>query len=137
MNLEKKFSNQQISAAKSVLETLASNAMGVTGIVLTSSDGFELASYNIAPEKTGKLAAMGSSLQALSDALAREGGLRNTKSVMVEVENGHILMTKVPASSPPLTLALFANESAIVGKLLWEVKNACIELALAINEAKE
>jgi predicted regulator of Ras-like GTPase activity (Roadblock/LC7/MglB family) len=104
---------------------------GVQAAVLMTSDGFEVASFQAGKSVTAKLAAMGSSIQALATALSTEAGLSGMKSTLIETETGLAMIMAVPMK-PAMTLAVIANKSAIVGHLLWSARN----LILAIEARK-
>lgn len=101
---------------------------GVQAAVLMTSDGFEVASFQAGKSVTAKLAAMGSSIQALAGALSTEAGLSGMKSTLIETETGLAMIMAVPSVKPALTLAVIANKSAIVGHLLWSARNLIIAI---------
>ena len=101
---------------------------GVQAAVLMTADGFEVASFQAGKSVTAKLAAMGSSIQALASALSTEAGLTGMKSTLIETETGLAMIMAVPTVKPALTLAVIANKSAIVGHLLWSARNLIIAI---------
>lgn len=101
---------------------------GVQAAVAMTSDGFEIASYQAGKSVTAKLAAMGSSIQALAGALSTEAGLSGIRSTLIEADTGIALIVAVPGGRAPLTLAIVANRSAIIGHLLWSARNLVAEI---------
>jgi predicted regulator of Ras-like GTPase activity (Roadblock/LC7/MglB family) len=96
--------------------------------LVTSSDGFEVASAP--PEPVAKrIAAMSSSLQALSEAIAREAGRGSSRNLVIETDNGTILVQGIPDTTPRMSLAVIASGSEILGRLLWATRNCCVALA--------
>jgi uncharacterized protein len=94
----------------------------VTLAVLTSTDGFEFASYPPNQPMSSRIAAMSSSMQALSEALTREAGLTEQRSLIIETGSGTVLIVGL-ASTPPLSLAIVAQRGELLGKLLWASRN--------------
>ncbi|AVP97119.1 diacylglyceryl transferase [Ahniella affigens] len=101
---------------------------GVQAAIAMTADGFEVASYQAGKSVTAKLAAMGSSIQALASALSSEAGLVGLRSTLIEADTGIALIVAVPGARVPLTLAFVANRSAIVGHLLWSARNLVAEI---------
>ena len=66
-----RFGAEVASRAKAQLEELGAGNSGISLAVLTSEDGFEIAAYR-GTETSRRIAAMSSSLQALSEAISRE-----------------------------------------------------------------
>jgi predicted regulator of Ras-like GTPase activity (Roadblock/LC7/MglB family) len=116
-------------AAEEKLEAFVTANPSVAFAVLTSADGVEVAAHPVRRSTTQRLAAMSSSLQALSDAMAREAGLVDTRSLIIESEGGVIVVLSVPDVTPPASLAVVACGSGILGHLLWAARNCCASLA--------
>jgi predicted regulator of Ras-like GTPase activity (Roadblock/LC7/MglB family) len=100
----------------------------VTYAVLAAEDGLELAGYPARRPATGRIAAMSSSLHALSEALMREAGLVDGRSLIVETDGGIVLVQQVPGTRPRVSLAVVATGSGILGHLLWASRNCCASL---------
>ena len=115
-------------AARHHLEAFVASNPDVAYAVLTTSDGFEVAAHPIKP-LTQKLAAMSSSLQALSEAITREAGLSNSRNLVIEAETGTIVVLGLPGSTPRMSLAVVSGNSETLGRLLWAARNCCATLA--------
>lgn len=120
--------------AQQQLQALRSSTTGITSAVLLSSDGFEVTSLETDKGKASRLAAMGSSLAAISSAIAREAGISECSRLIVESEEGVVAVMKVPNSSPPLVLAVVANDASRLGQLLWGAKHCCAALSQELKE---
>lgn len=99
----------------------------VTLALVTSSDGFEVAAHPALPVAQ-RIAAMSSSLQALSEAIAREAGRGRSRNLIIETDNGTILVLGIPNTTPRLSLAVIASGSEVLGRLLWATRNCCVAL---------
>jgi predicted regulator of Ras-like GTPase activity (Roadblock/LC7/MglB family) len=102
--------------------------------VLTSGDGFEVASFPVQRATTAKVAAMSSSMQALSEALAREAGLSNSRSLIIETDTGTVLVLGLAGTTPRLSLAVVAANGELLGKLLWASRNLCRTLEQSLRK---
>jgi predicted regulator of Ras-like GTPase activity (Roadblock/LC7/MglB family) len=116
------------AAAQRQLEAFAASTPSIALAVLTSSDGFELAAYPAQLPVAQRIAAMSSSLQALSEALAREASLSNSRDLIIESDDGTILVLGLANTAPRMSLAVVATNKENLGHLLWASRNCCKSL---------
>jgi predicted regulator of Ras-like GTPase activity (Roadblock/LC7/MglB family) len=116
-----RFAPHALEAAQRQLAEFVDANPNVTLAVVTSGDGFELAAHPRLP-MAQRIAAMSSSLQALSEAIAREAGLSRSRNLIVETDNGTIVVLGIPNITPRLSLAVVASGSEILGRLLWATR---------------
>ena len=131
---KQRFDPAVVRAATLHLEAFANANAGVLLTVLTSSDGFEVAAHPADSATAARIAAMSSSLQALSEALAREAGLSANRSVIVETDTGTVLVIGLAESSPRMSLAVVATGSELLGKLLWASRDLCKALESSLRQ---
>jgi predicted regulator of Ras-like GTPase activity (Roadblock/LC7/MglB family) len=124
--------SEMAAAALHHLEALGASTKGVTLAVLTTEDGFEIAAWR-GNEIAGRIAAMSSSLQALSEAITREAGLAGSRGLIIEAETGTILVLGIASTSPRISLAVVATEGETLGQLLWAARNCCKSLEQALK----
>jgi len=129
---ESRFGADFASRASAHLETLGATNRGISLAVLTSEDGFEIAAYRAAAV-SGRIAAMSSSLQALSEAMTREAGLAGTRCLVIEAENGTIIVLGIDSTAPRMSLAVVASNEETLGTLLWAARNCCKSLEQALQ----
>lgn len=115
------------------LEAFSAANADVLLAVLTSGDGFEVASHPPGLAMTPKIAAMSSSMQALSDALVREAGLTRNRNLIVETDSGTVLILGL-AGTQRLSLAIVAKSGELLGKLLWASRNLCKKLEAGLQK---
>ena len=118
--------------ARRELATLVDTA-GATSAVLFSSDGFEIASQTRQAADAGRLAAIGSSLAALGSAISSEVGLSDFERTTIESRDGTVLIMRVHGSKS-MSLAVVADQNAILGTLLWAVQRCCQTLGRLSGE---
>ena len=121
------------SVATAHLESLGQANPAISLAVLTSEDGFEIATYQGA-DVSRRIAAMSSSLQALSEAISREAQLGGSNGLIVEAEHGTILVLGLASTSPRLSLAVVAKAGETLGALLWTARNCCKSLEAALRK---
>jgi predicted regulator of Ras-like GTPase activity (Roadblock/LC7/MglB family) len=114
-------------AAQARLAQFVAANPDVTLSLVTSSDGFEVAAYP-ASAVAQRICAMSSSLQALSEAIAREAGRGSSRNLIIETDNGTIVVLGIPNTAPRMSLAVIASGGEILGRLLWAARNCCAAL---------
>jgi predicted regulator of Ras-like GTPase activity (Roadblock/LC7/MglB family) len=129
---ETRFGADLANRASAQLEALGAANRGISLAVLTSEDGFEIAAYRAATI-SGRIAAMSSSLQALSEAITREAGLAGTRGLVIEAETGTIVVLGIASTAPRLSLAVVASNDETLGTLLWAARNCCKSLEQALQ----
>ena len=128
------FKESVIAAAGRQLEEFTHANDGVKLAVLTSSDGFEIASMPAGGSATARIAAMSSSIQALSQALAQEAGLAGNRSLIIETDNGTLLLLGLEQGASGVALAVVASGKELLGKLLWASRALCKTLERTLRQ---
>jgi predicted regulator of Ras-like GTPase activity (Roadblock/LC7/MglB family) len=116
---------------RQLVELVATNTQ-ITLAVVTSADGFEVAAHPDLP-MAQRIAAMSSSLQALSEAMAREASFSRSRNLIIEADSGTIVVLGIPDISPRLSLAVIASGSEILGRLLWVTRSCSAALARSLR----
>ena len=120
-----RFQGAAVEDARLLLETLVDATPGVTFAVLTSADGFEIAAHPRGVSTAQRLAAMSSSLQALSEAMVNEAGLAGIRNLVIESNGGTIIVLGVGKLTPRLSLTVVARGDETLGRLLWASRECC------------
>ncbi len=105
-----------IDRARVVLAAMDEMGSSLVYATLLTDDGFEIAH---SPERDGsdsRFASMASSMQALSEAVARELKIGASEYVIVTAENGHVIQRRV--SGQPVVLAALYDDDETLGKAL-------------------
>ena len=110
------------------LESFVSGTPGTTLAVLTSGDGFEITAHPRGLSTVQRLAAMSSSLQALSEAMVQEAGLVRIRNLIIESEGGTVIVLGIGAVTPRLSLTVVATGDETLGRLLWASRECCAAL---------
>ena len=103
---------------------------GVTAVVIATVDGFDVASAM----KTGdaaRVAAMASSISAISAVVSQEAGLGRNKSVTIDTEDGFALVHSVHRDDAELVINVIAKGNAILGQVVYRAAQFAKTLAEA------
>lgn len=114
--------------ARRQLESFVAATPGTALAVLTSGDGFEIAAHPSGLPKAQRLAAMSSSLQALSEAMVHEAGLVRIRNLIIESDGGTVIVLGIGNVTPRLSLTVVASGDETLGRLLWAARQCCSAL---------
>jgi hypothetical protein len=126
--ISQRFDAAVTEAARQQLESFVTGNPGTTLAVLTSGDGFEIATHPRGLSTVQRLAAMSSSLQALSEALVQESGLTRIRNLIIETDGGTVIVLGVGKVTPRLSLTVVASGDEVLGRLLWASRECCAAL---------
>lgn len=98
-----------ITECARALESLRSQCRSFRSAAFATDDGFEITRLPASQDQDQRLASMASSLQALTEAVANDRGLGDTRYSLVEAEIGRVLLRRVPGHKIML-LAVFGDE---------------------------
>lgn len=111
-------SEQFVAVSKEVLNELVHATNGVDGVLLASVDGFEVSSVFQKSYDGGKLSAVGSSILALVQALTNEAQLTGCRSVILDAENGKIMISAVANERQPMILVVVTRQQVLLGQIM-------------------
>ncbi len=114
------------------LSRLVAAVDGLSGVVVASLDGFALAQVGRADGAAERLAAMTSSMLGLANALGRELEIGVLDTLMLDAQDGKVLMLTIP-SQPTRLLMAACTQDCVMGQILWHAKQ-CVR---AIAETME
>jgi len=128
------FPPQLVAVAQGSLQEFVDANSAVQLAVLTSGDGFEVAAHPRGLPAAQRLAAMSSSLQALSEAIVREAGLGRARNLIIESDSGTIVVLGIATPSSRLSLAVVASGNEILGRLLWASRSCGASLERSLQQ---
>ena len=94
----------------------------IRGAVIATTDGFEIAARVDANVSVAKLAAMISSLSALSEAVSRECDIGSCRDLVIDAENGRLLLMDASTAVRQRVLAVLSYNTQMLGQVLWAVR---------------
>jgi len=106
-----------IDSAAMVLNEMRALCKSLVYAALLTDDGFEVVSLPSYQQTDGsRMASMASSMQALSDAVARELKMGSSEYIIIATQTGYVLQLRVPSQTLVLS-ALFGDDETL-GKAL-------------------
>ncbi len=121
-------SESYLTAAKEVLQDLVHATSGIEGVLLASIDGFEVSSIFQKEYDANKLSAVGSSILALVQALTSEAQLTGCRSVILDAEDGKIMISAVPNKNQPMIVIVVTKQQVLLGQIMHGMNKAINQL---------
>ena len=111
-------------------EKMLSEVDGVTAVVIATLDGFDVASA-MRHGDPARVAAMASSISAISSVVSQEASLGRNKSVTIDTESGFAVVFSVHRPDADLVINVIADGSAILGQVAYRTAQFAKTLAKA------
>lgn len=108
-----------VSLARNECRKFLDEQLGVLGVVISSADGFDIASAVTRDLDPAKIAAMASSISAIGLVVSQEAHLGASKSITVNTEDGFLYITSVDLAGHSCSLNIIANSSAILAQIIY------------------
>jgi len=93
---------------------------GVTAVVVATVDGFDVASAISGNANAARVAALASSIAAISTVVSDEAELGPSKSVIIDTESGFAIVYSVRRPDAELVINVIANSNAILGQVAYQ-----------------
>ena len=114
-----------VEFAKSQIHQVLMNVKGVEFIMISSTDGFELASFSrVNAYNSTKLAAVSSSILAMVGAFLGEINLSGCQSISLDAKNGRAILTSIPVGKHPMVIVTLVSKDVLLAQLLNGLKDA-------------
>ena len=111
-------------------EKMLSEVDGVTAVVIATLDGFDVASA-MRHGDPARVAAIASSISAISSVVSQEASLGRNKSVTIDTESGFAVVFSVHRPDADLVINVIADGSAILGQVAYRTAQFAKTLAEA------
>ena len=118
----------QQAGALAVIDRLMQEVKGIKAVVVSTEEGFEIASRTDHTAPVARLSAVASSLAALGAVAGEESQLGACDSIVVEAENGQIVMVQARGDALDLIVSVVTGRDAIIGQVLYFTKQAALTL---------
>ncbi|MDO5623247.1 MAG: roadblock/LC7 domain-containing protein [Pseudomonadota bacterium] len=109
-------------------QTFLDEVNGITAVVVASVDGFDVASAMRSGDPA-RVAAMASSISAISSVVSQEASLGRNKSVTIDTESGFAVVYSVHRADADLVINVIADGSAILGQVNYRTAQFARTLA--------
>ena len=111
-------------------QDLLDQVEGVSTVVVATVDGFDVASA-LRTGEAARVAAMASSISAISAVVSQEASLGRNKSVTIDTEAGFAVVHSVYRDDAELVIIVIANGGALLGQVNYRVAQFARTLASA------
>ena len=116
-------------AAQQAAAACVADVVGVTAAVIATVDGFDVASSFRIQQDAARLAAMASSISAISGVVSMEAGLGKLRYVAIATDNGFAIVFAVPRTDVELVINVVADGNAILAQVMHRISAMAKTLA--------
>lgn len=117
--------------ARDEAQQLLHDVDGAHLVVVATIDGLDVAHAARGRLEASRTAAMASSMAALGQVTALEAGLGAPRCVIVEAEQGHVIVRAVPHPHHPLVVHLMIDRAGLLGLALQQLSRSAQQLGQA------
>lgn len=126
----------EITLVERYLREFSASVEGVRAAVVSSVDGFSLAQAAGHENSAERLAAMTSAMLALASAVGRELALGKLQVLMLEADEGKVLMLAIPMARAPLLLMTACSQRSVIGNVLWSAKECGRKILVELEQGR-
>lgn len=116
-------------AARAAAQAFMDDVTGITAVVVATVDGFDVASAVRGDQDPARIAAMASSISAISNVVAQEAGLGDYRSVTIGTGAGFAIVHVVVRTDVELVVNVIADASAVLALAMHRIANMSKALA--------
>lgn len=106
-------------AAQIAVDSVMQEVRGARACVVSTEDGFEVASRIENTAEIARLSALASSMAALGAIVGEESRLGACTKVVIEAREGHVVMVQAQRADVTLVLSVVAGREAIMGQIIY------------------
>ncbi len=115
--------------SEELLSLFITNVKGVNAVIISTADGFEVSSRSTCGANISKLSALSSSLSAIGNMATLEAEMgKQYRHVMIESEDGFLMVMDVPYIHYPMILCVVSSEEAFLARVIQQAKNVSMTL---------
>lgn len=111
-------------------QRLLQEISGVAAVVVATADGFDVGSA-MKKGDPERVAAMASSIFAISAVVSQEASLGRSRSVTIDTEEGFSIVHSVYRPEADMVISVIAGRDAILGQVAYQVSQFARDLAAA------
>ena len=110
-------------------EALLAKLNGGRSVVVATEDGFQVACATQAAVDGARLSAITSSMAAIGEVVSRETGIGPVRCVMVEADDGYLVMRGARRNGVGLVVCALVDRAALLGLVIHGVGETAKELS--------
>ena len=108
-----------LAVAEKEVENIAKEVNGIKAIVIATVDGFDIVSRALDDTDPKRIAAMASSISAISHVVAQEASLGSGKNIIINTTNGFVVLQNVQFKEYEVVINIVAKDFAILGQVSY------------------
>ncbi|MER2528450.1 MAG: hypothetical protein ABTR07_11025 [Candidatus Competibacter denitrificans] len=112
-----------LAFARLELQKIADEIEGIKVVVLATEDGFDIVSAVRDGSDPSRIAAMASSISAISTVVSEEANLGDSKNVIINTVSGFAVMQSIIRNDARLVLNAIANEKAVLAHVVYRTSH--------------
>lgn len=120
-----------INLAQKEAQKLMDDIHEIQAVVIASVDGFDIASAVRSNMDASRIAAMASSIAAISGVVSHEAQLGRSRSVTIDTEAGFAVVRSVYRGDVELIINVIAQEGVLIGEVAYRTSQLARQLAEA------
>lgn len=101
------------------LQKMVDEIEGIKAVVLATEDGFDITSAIRDGSDPSRIAAMASSISAISTVVSEEANLGQSKNIIINTVSGFAVMQSITRGDAHLVLNAIANEKAVLAHVIY------------------
>lgn len=117
--------------AQQECEALLDEIESAQAVVLATPDGFAVAHAHRGSTHPSRIAAITSSISAIGSAVTQEAHLGRARCLIVDAEEGFVVVRTVHGNESPLIVNVLAGRRATLGYILSRLNDTCRRLEAA------
>jgi uncharacterized protein len=117
------------------LDALIDGYPDIIGALVSSVDGFEIAARLQPQLSPATMSAMTSSQLALGQAICGETAMGACLNVVIEADQGRLLILDIPNQHKKLLLTVLCGKNASLGSVLWPVRRCADDIGQRMDAA--
>lgn len=119
---ERSISRSEEAIIQQHMEALMTREQEISGVLVSTVDGFRVAARLTGTLSAEKLSAMASSLLAINEAVCRESSVGECRDLVIEASQGRILLMDIPHPAQKLILTVLCRAKVTMGQALWAAR---------------
>lgn len=126
---EQGMSRSETMVIRHHMEALMACEQEISGVLVSTVDGFRVAAMLTGSLSAEKLSAMASSLLAINEAVCQESSIGECRDLVIDASQGRILLMDIPHPAQKLILTVICRAKVTMGQVLWAARGCRESLA--------
>ena len=123
------FGRTESAICQERIDTLLQAHPEISGAIVSTVDGFDVAAALRGNLSAAKLSAMTSTLLALGGAVTSESDVGECRDIVIEASSGRVLLMDIPHVTRKLLLMVLCGRGVTLGQVLWAARTCREELS--------